>query len=166
MSCYSWLQAIDEDNEAYADYGEQLYEKANIVATFQDSPCESRKERYAGVKKEMFVRATDALNSHYVSAVEVDYRQMATKAIKRCKLLAEVIVRSFAQISQAENASEESWFGKESFLPPNSEELASWSSALDTILDELDQSLVVDKYKFIEIFYNLINSFIHSLLIF
>jgi hypothetical protein len=109
LSCYSWLQAIDEDNKAYSDYGDELYEKAGIVASFQDSPCESRKERYENVKKSVFVRAVDVLDSH--SVVEPDYRQMATKAIRRCKLLAEVISKSFEQISQSENSSVKSKSG-------------------------------------------------------
>jgi len=63
-TCYWWLaERIDPDNQVYSDYAEQLYEKANIVASFRDSPCETRKERYEGVKKEMFVRAIGALDN-------------------------------------------------------------------------------------------------------
>jgi carboxyl-terminal processing protease len=150
LICYSWLQAIDEDNKAYSDYGDELYEKANIVASFQDSPCESRKERYENVKKSVFVRAVDVLDSH--SVVEPDYRQMATKAIRRCKLLAEVISKSFEQISQSENSSVKSKSGEDSFLPPNSEELVAWSASLDEVMREVNKLLIVGRDNFLEVF--------------
>ncbi len=51
INCYSWLKAIDPNNKAYSDYGEQLLDKATIVASLQDSPCETRDERYKGVEK-------------------------------------------------------------------------------------------------------------------
>ena len=124
--CYSWLQAIDEANEAYSDHAEQLIEKAKIAASFQDSPCESREERYEGVKKEMFERSIDALRFNYVSSI-IDYRQMAIEAIKRCKLLGEVVNSlPIARRSLAESgvSSDESRF-------------SAWSSGLAAILDEI-----------------------------
>ena len=98
--CYSWLAAIEKDNRAYLDYAEELYEKANIVATFADSPCETRRERYAGVKEQIFVRAIDTLNFNYVGPI--DYAEMATEAIRRCRLLGEVMSASFDEISKTE----------------------------------------------------------------
>ncbi len=74
-NCYFWLQAIEPNNKTYSDYAEQLLDKAGIAASFQDSPCETREQRYAGVEKEMFVRAIDALSLSYVSII--DYGQMA-----------------------------------------------------------------------------------------
>jgi len=145
ISCYSWLQAIDEDNKAYSDYADQLYEKANIVASFRDSPCESREERYAGVKKEMFVRAVDALNYSYVSLI--DYRQIASKAIRHCRMLAEVISSS-KEVQEALYGSVYSEQRQE-----YDKNLAAWSAALTGILDEVDKSPVgVSKDKFIDIF--------------
>jgi len=140
--CYSWLQTIDEENEAYSDYAEQLIEKANIVASFQDSPCESREERYEGVKKEMFVRAIDALRFNYVSGL-IDYRQMAIEAIKRCELLAEVMDSSpVARRSLAESQ-----------VTSSQSQLSAWSSGLAAILDEISQSpLGVSRSEFIDIF--------------
>jgi carboxyl-terminal processing protease len=88
-NCYPWLQAIDPNNEAYSDYAQQLLDKATIAAAFQDNPCETREERFKGVKEGIFVRAINALSLDYVS--HIDYGQMATKAIERCKLLAEVL---------------------------------------------------------------------------
>ena len=169
INCYSWLQAIDKDNEAYSDYAEQLLEKAGIVASFQDSPCETRKERYEGVKKQMFIRAIDTLNFNYVSII--DYGQMATEAIKRCELLVEVIGLSFSQNSQNKTAvSQETPGNKHPAKPPelssgedseaaflplplDSKKLTAWSAALAAVLDEVNQSPTgISKDKFIDIF--------------
>ena len=144
-TCYWWLaERIDPDNQAYSDYAEQLYEKANIVASFRDSPCETRKERYEGVKKEMFVRAIDALNFNYVNII--DYQQMTIEAIKRCKLLAEVIdsssiVREALGYTQYDIDETE-----------YDQKLVAWSAALEGILDEVNTPVGVSKDKFIDIF--------------
>jgi hypothetical protein len=135
-NCYYWLQAIEPDNEAYSDYAEQLLEKASIVASFQDSPCETRKERFEGVKKKMFVQAISALKSNYVSPI--DYRQMATKAIRRCELLGEVMK---FPIDDFELTIE------------NRKSLSAWSAALSEVMDEVEYSRTgVGKDKFMDIF--------------
>jgi carboxyl-terminal processing protease len=141
-TCYSWLQAIDEENKAYSEYAEQLIEKANIAASFQDSPCESHEERYEGVKKEMFVRSIDALRSDYVSNI-IDYRHLAIEAIKRCELLAEVTNLSpVARRSLAESG-----------VSSDESRLSAWSSGLAAILDEISQPpMDVSRDKFIDIF--------------
>lgn len=145
ISCYSWLQAIDEDNEAYSDYAEQLYKKANIAASFSDSPCESREERYAGVKKAMFVRAVDALNYSYVNLI--DYRQIASAAIRHCRALAEVVSAS-DEVGEALYGS-----GYSEHRQDYDRNLSAWSSALGGIVDEVENSPVgVSKDKFIAIF--------------
>lgn len=146
MSCYSWLGAIDEeldgqlsrsDNEAYSDHAENLLEKANIVASLQDSPCESSEERFRGVEEKMFVRAINALNYGYVSII--DYRQMATKAIERCKLLAEVMRDSYLE--------------QETSYPITDEQCTASLTALGSVLDEVNASLTgISKDKFIDIF--------------
>jgi carboxyl-terminal processing protease len=140
--CYSWLQAIDENNKAYSEHAEQLIEKANIAALFQDSPCESHEERYEGVKKEMFVRSIDALRLDYVSSI-IDYRHMAVEAIKRCGLLAEVTNLSpVARSSLGESGG-----------TIDESKLSAWSSGLKAISDEIEKSpLEVDRDKFIDIF--------------
>ena len=86
---YSWLTAIDPNNKEYSEHAEQLIDKAEIAASFQDSPCETGKQRFDGVKRRIFVRAVDALNFNYIS--KIDYREMAAKGVRRCRLLAEVI---------------------------------------------------------------------------
>ncbi len=150
-NCYYWLQVIDPNNKAYSDYAEQLLEKGNIVASFQDSPCESREDRFHGVKKQMFVRAINTLKFNYIGIP--DYGQMATKAIRRCKLLAEVMRSSFSQISQTDAAVSLGEGSEGSFLPPDSRKLAAWSAALATVLDEVNQSPTgMSKDKFIDVF--------------
>jgi carboxyl-terminal processing protease len=139
--CYGWLQAIDGENEAYSEYAEQLIEKAEIAASFQDSPCESSEERYEGVKKEMFMRAIDALRFNYVSSI-IDYRQMAIEAIKRCELLAEVA-----------NSSPVAGRSIPESQVTDQQRLSTWSSGLAAILDETEESpMEVSRDKFIDIF--------------
>jgi len=146
--CYSWLAAIEKDNQAYLDYAEELYEKANIVASFADSPCETRRERYTGVKEQMFVRAIDTLNFNYVSPI--DYAEMATEAIRRCRLLAEVMSASFDEISKTEAIES---LEEGSLLRPDSEEVAAWSVSLEAISVEVEQSVTgITKDKFIDVF--------------
>jgi len=146
--CYSWLAAIEENNEAYLDYAEELYEKANIVASFQDSPCETRRQRYAGVKKQMFVRAIDTLNFNYVGPI--DYAEMATKAIRRCRLLGEVMLASFDEISKTEAVES---LEEGSLSRPDSEAVEAWSVSLEAISAEVEQSITgITKDKFIDTF--------------
>lgn len=89
IMCYSWLTALDPNNEDYKDHAEQLIDKAEIAASFQDSPCETGRQRFEGVKRRIFERAVDALNFNYINTI--DYRQMAAKGIRRCRLLVEVV---------------------------------------------------------------------------
>ena len=148
--CYSWLQAIDEANEAYSEHAEQLIEKAEIAASFQDSPCESREERYEGVKKEMLVRAIDALRFNYVSSI-IDYRQMVVEAIRRCKLLAEVVNSSLPSTPLGAGVASPSL--PESGVTSYEKRLSAWSSGLAAILDEISRSpMDVSRDKFIDIF--------------
>jgi len=151
LNCYSWLKLIDQDNDAYAEHAEQLLTKANIVASFQDSPCETSKERYEAVKKRMFTRAIDTLDFSYVSPL--DYRQMAKKAIERCKLLAEVMKVSYDEITKSENKVLTDKETQGFFPPPDDKKLAAWSAALDAVLDEVNYSPTgMTKDKFINVF--------------
>jgi len=166
VTCYSWLQAIDKKNEEYSHHAEELLDKAGIVASFQDSPCETSKERYEGVDKQLFIRAINVLNFNYVSVI--DYREMAAKATRRCELLTEVLQSSFSQISRgleahkdASEASEGAGAGVESgpeedlgvFAAYDSKKLAAWSATLAAISDEVDRSPTgVSKGRFIDVF--------------
>ncbi len=132
INCYTWLKAIDPNNKAYSDYGEQLLDKATIVVSLQDSPCESREERYKGVEKEMFVWAIEVLSGHYVRRT-IDYSHMAKQAVRQCKLLAEVMPTAFPP--KVKSRSSES-----SFSPPDANQLTAWSAGLAAISDQIEQS--------------------------
>jgi len=143
-SCYWWLaEQIEPVNKEYSDYAEQLIEKANIVASFQDSPCESSEERFRGVKKELFVWAIGVLNSNYVGIV--DYRQMATKAIKRCELLAEVM-------EKITDSNDVGWAGLKVKSKKLKVKTESWSAALAALLDEMKTPAGMSKDEFIDVF--------------
>ncbi|MHC4113748.1 MAG: S41 family peptidase [Planctomycetota bacterium] len=153
--CYSWLQVIDEDNKTYSDYAERLIEKANILASFRDSPCETSAERYDGVDKKMFERSIEALNLGYVSII--DYTEMARKAVRRCVLLADVISKATetagnlpAGISKGTDSNSISRIRDISL---NLKQLEAWNIRLGTILYEINQSLTgISKDKFLDIF--------------
>ncbi|MHC4508313.1 MAG: S41 family peptidase [Planctomycetota bacterium] len=151
-NCYGWLVAIDSDNKGYSDYSDQLLEKASLAMVFEDSPCETSEERFQGVRKEMFVHAINFLDSHYVSII--DYNEMATKVIERCKLLAEVLAIS-AQSSPPSQEAERDILGLMS-LSLEPEKRAAWSSSLDGLLDEVKSSANsltgLGKNKFLDIF--------------
>jgi len=175
-NCYYWLHAIDPENEAYSDYAEQIVDKATIAMSFEDSPCETREERFQGVEKRMFIRAINALSLDYVSVI--DYDQMATKAIERCELLGEVISSSpVARDSLLEKgltgdgaknaekkanskliaaASGDSTEKESERSVQYDKELAAWSAALTALLDEVksaaDGPKGFGKDKFIDVF--------------
>jgi len=148
-SCYYWLEVIDPNNEAYSDYAEQLLDKAQIAASFEDSPCETSKERYEGIKKEMFVRAVHALSVNYVSLI--DYGEMATKAVNRCKLLAEVMGKQSVLSLNSKKESDEGEKG--SVSPPDKQKLTAWVVALTAVEDEMkDAPTGFNKGNFMEVF--------------
>ncbi|MHC4106167.1 MAG: S41 family peptidase, partial [Planctomycetota bacterium] len=152
-NCYVWLMAIDSDNKGYSDYADQLLDKAAIAISFEDSPCETRQERFADIVKEMFIRTIVFLDLYYVNAI--DYEQMAAKAIERCELLGEVIGASsrFSLDSQKTKANSSD---AEPFMQPDRRKLAAWLASLDALLDEVksasESSRGFDKRKFIGIF--------------
>ncbi len=138
LMCYSWLSAIDKDNKSYSDYAERLVDKAEIVASFEDSPCETSKERYTGIRGDMFIRAINVLNFSYVGIV--DYAAMADKSLERCKLLGEVMTIDASLVRKA---------GYEI----QSDKNGQWLSGLDVIREEVRQSLTgISKDKFISVF--------------
>jgi carboxyl-terminal processing protease len=156
-NCYGWLMAIDPDNEGYSDYGQQLLDKATIAMAFEDSPCETSTERFQGVKKELFVRAINFLNSHYVNII--NYNDVATEAIKRCKLLAEVISTSSRLSEDPNNSNQNSLDAiKGNFTP---DKLATWSDGLAKLRDEAKPAsgglTRFDKNKFLDVFDNVLD---------
>jgi len=152
-NCYAWLMAIDRDNEGYSNYADQLLDKAAIAISFEDSPCETREERFADIEKEMFIRTIVFLDLYYVNSI--DYEQMAKNAIERCELLGEVIgaPSRFSLDSQKTKADSSD---AEPFLPPDRRKLAAWLASLDVLSDEVKSASVssrgFDKRKFIGIF--------------
>ena len=120
--CYYWLTAIFEDDDAYQDKAEELIELSAIELGLKDSTCgETATERYQGIEPEMFLRALQLLGGNYVH--EVDYQQMITDALKRCRLLARVLENT--QESLAWSATKE--------------QLSEWNLGLETLQPEDDQ---------------------------
>lgn len=136
LVCWSWLAAIDPNNKQYTEHAEQLADKADIAAAFEDSPCETAKERFENVKKRMFVRAVDALNFNYVS--KIDYHEMALKAVNQCKLLAEVVQTSISLSSGDPN---EMILSRsfEDFSWPDQSHLSALLAGLSSLQDELKE---------------------------
>jgi carboxyl-terminal processing protease len=130
VNYYYWLQAIDPNNKAYSTYAEDVLDKAGIAASFQDSPCETCKERYEGVEKGMFERSMEALSLHYVN--NIDYVEMANKAIKRCELLAQVLTVASAEGSEPSKGL--------SSKAPEPEKVTAWTVALAGLRDEIQAS--------------------------
>ncbi|MFH1370747.1 MAG: S41 family peptidase [Planctomycetota bacterium] len=129
---YSWLAALEPNNKSYKDYAERLIEKAEIAGSFQDSPCETSRQRFDGVKRRIFERAVDALNFNYVN--KIDYREMASKGIRRCRLLAEVV----GTLTQKSNSEPNLASLGESFkdFVPDANAIAKLSSGLSGLEQE------------------------------
>ncbi len=156
-NCYYWLQSVDPNNEGYSDYADHLLDKATVAMAFEDSPCETSTERFTGIKKEMFIRSVEWLDTHYVTLV--DYDKMAAEALKRCELLAEVLSSSarFADASKTAG-------GGDSILAEgllDSTKLAVWSEVLTVEKVEAKkaskQSDGLGKREFLRIFENVLS---------
>jgi len=130
---YYWLKAIDPNNEGYSDYAQRLLDKATLAMVFEDSPCETSDERFTGVKKEMFTRAIEYLDTRYVTLV--DYEAMANEAIERCKLLAEVLATSPRFADDSNGAGGEGPTVPAGVRDPK--RIAVWSSILDGLNDQV-----------------------------
>jgi carboxyl-terminal processing protease len=127
---FYWLQVIDPNNKGYTEHAEEILDRAGIAASFQDSPCESRKERFDGVDKRMLEKGMEVLDLHYVKPI--NYSQMASKAIKRCDLLAQVLVTACAKDpNMARN---------NSLTPPEPAKVTAWSAALAGLRDEVERA--------------------------
>lgn len=124
---YYWLSAVDPNNKGYTEHTEELLDKAGIAASFQDSPCETRKERYDGITPEMFERAVEALNFTYVHSI--DYEKMASAAVKRCDQLAQVLSLAFPEGVDSNSAT--------AFAAPGRDKVNAWSTALAALQEEI-----------------------------
>jgi len=132
-NCYYWLRVIDPNNEGYSDYAQRLLDKATLALVFEDSPCETSDERFTGVKKGMFTRAIEYLDTHYVTLI--DYEEMANKAIERCKLLAEVLGTSSRFADDSNGAGGVGSAVAAGMRDPK--KLEVWSSILDGLDDRV-----------------------------
>ena len=143
VNCYAWLVVIDPNNEGYSDYAQQIYDKAAIAASLEDSPCETTEERYDGVDKKIFIRTINYLDLHYVN--RIDYKEMAKKALERCRLLAEVMEfppDDFKILSE----NQKTGYGYK-------QSLSAWSVALEAMQDEVERDSVgMNKDRFLNLF--------------
>lgn len=137
ISCYFWLKQLDEENKTWSDYAGRLYDKAIIKASLEDSPCETWRQRYEGVTKSMFTRTIKWLDLYHVEVI--DYSDMASKALQRCRFLGEVLSLTKALESD--------------FPRPDSTGLLIWSVGLQTIRSGLEDSPTsFGRDKFIAVF--------------
>ena len=127
---FYWLQAIDPNNHGYTEHVEEILDRAGIAASFQDSPCESRKERFEGVDIRMLEMTIDVLDKYYVR--KIDYAQMASKAVKRCDLLAQVLVTVCAKDPNVARTN--------SLRVPDPAKVTAWSAALAGLRDEVERA--------------------------
>lgn len=135
--CYFWLRQLDKENKQYSEYVEQLSEKAMVRASLQDSPCETWRQRYEGIGREMFTRAIKWLDSYHVEII--DYGRMATKAIERCSVLGEVL----SAPGTLEN----------DFPRPDAQQIFAWKAGLWAVLDEIrGLPVAMSRDKFVGVF--------------
>ncbi len=111
-SGFYWLTSLYEDSAEYKQFAEQLTEMATIEMALQDDSCgATSKDRHAGIKPDMFLKAINALDVYYVSPI--DYSEMARKCVTRCRLLGEVLMRSKAKLAfSADMSKAESWIAE------------------------------------------------------
>jgi carboxyl-terminal processing protease len=150
-NCYYWLTTINPDNQGYSDYAQQLLDKAAIVISFEDSPCETREERYHGVDKRIFVRAVRFLAAYYVKLIEYD--QMAIKALERGRLLGEVLGAAYESASDSQADNKGALSITEGIFEPRN--LRAWLANLAVLMDEVkyasDRPTGFDQGKFLDI---------------
>ena len=150
--CYRWLLAIDPNNDGYEDYAQQLLDRAAIAISFEDSPCETREERYQGVDERIFLRAVNFMAAYYVRMLDFD--QMAIKGLERCKLLSEVMEKLPESKLNPDSNSTETSKPMEYIKDPK--KLAAWNVVLDALTEQVKSSLNepagFDKDRFVYIF--------------
>lgn len=152
-NCYYWLPLIEKENKQYEEHSDELLEKANIVASFQDSPCESSAERYERIDKQMFEKAIEVIHSQYVNPQFLDYSKMALKGINRSRLLAEVVRTSFDQIKESQNNQSASTVIGQVLYCPDSNSIIAWNEALEALEKDINESAAsISREKFIDTF--------------
>ena len=133
--CYGRLKQIYDQNTSYFDYAQMLLEKDDILTSLKNTPCQTSRQRYAGIDKQMFINAVDFMDYSYIEII--DYRKMAVKPIDRCDMLGEVISNPYIEIEYQVHSSK--------YHP--------WSEALKLILDKLNESSAgISKDEFKNVF--------------
>ncbi|MBW2664217.1 MAG: S41 family peptidase, partial [Deltaproteobacteria bacterium] len=133
--CYGRLKQIYEENKEYLDHAQMLLEKNDILTSLQNTPCQTSQERYAGIDKQMFIKAVDFMDYSYIEII--DYRRMAIKAINRCNMLVEVISNPYIETEYKIRSSK----------------YQAWSEALKLISDKVNESLAgISKDEFTNVF--------------
>lgn len=151
-SCYYWLSILYKDNKEYKDHADELLERAEIVGSFKNSPCQTSQERFKKIKPEMFKTAIEIIDRNYVEPKFLDYSKMAQKALNRCELLAEVVNVSYDEIKASQDSNSVQTNGQILFKP-NDESLKAWSAAINSLKQEVQQSKdSISRNKLIEIF--------------
>ena len=119
---YYWLTALYEDNRHYKDKSEELTELAGLELALIDSSCaETAAERYEDIEPEMFLRALNLLENNYVTVI--DYSEMAQAALKRCRLLGQVLAKKNEDLAWEASA----------------DGIRQWASGLGEIQTQIDQ---------------------------
>jgi carboxyl-terminal processing protease len=136
IHCYYWLNALFEETQQYKEHGEELSGMAMLEMSLIDNSCGNTSEaRHKGITPEMLLRAIAILDKHYVS--NVDYREMAEKALKQCLLIVRVMAKSKKKLA----------------YKVNPKKMDEWSNGIKAIQEELNQSFIaVTRDKFNEIF--------------
>ncbi|MFA5423781.1 MAG: PDZ domain-containing protein, partial [Phycisphaerae bacterium] len=138
-NAWYWLSVLDKDNEQYKEHAEELVEKVTILSTFQDSPCETSRQRFERVDPSMYKRAIEVIDTTYVNPMFIDYSKMSEKIIRRAKLMAQVIDVSYDQIEESyKNNGQQDAF--EIVHRPDSSSLKAWNEALDALASDIKQS--------------------------
>ncbi|MDH7599530.1 MAG: S41 family peptidase, partial [Sedimentisphaerales bacterium] len=136
------LKAIDPDNQLYKERTQDWLEKAEIAATFEDSPCQTSKQRFEGVSRRIYTRAVRVLGTRYVNSV--DYTQMASDGLRRARQLGEVLARL--------DTSKVSYLG-----PVDPNKLRAWHAGLSSLQAQVADSAVgLDERSFLRLFEDLL----------
>lgn len=142
VECYSLLSHIYENSD-YSDYADELLEKIMLKASLQNSPCETRQQRYEGISRNMFIRALRVVDLSHVAML--DYSLMASKALRRCELLGEILLFSET-------------FAESDLSQPDSQVVSAWLAALQTVDAEIQTSVIgISKDKFVDVFNKVLN---------
>jgi carboxyl-terminal processing protease len=134
---YSWMSAFYEDNKEYKDARDRLRQMYYIKESLTDNPCESRQERFSGIKKQMFVQAIKVLDLYHVKIL--DYDAMAKTALKRCMEFGDVLPMA------------DTFKAAELKRDPN--QINAWRAGLTVHLDALkDSQIPLTRDKFLALF--------------